>query len=388
MQDYLDYPQIKSLLDSAGFPALSIYMPTHRGGSESKQNLIRLKNAIMHAKQQLAARGWSDRESDAFLAPCRTLLDDGSFWRSLSDGLVIFRDRSRMEYYRLPFSFDDLVVTADMFFIKPLIPFLNRSGDFYLLALSEQNVRLFRGNGYGMHEVEIPGVPRSLKEAFPYDEPEQQQQWHTRTSQASLVKAGMRQAVFHSQGGAAETAKTDRDRFLRLIDRRLNRVLTDKSIPMILASVDYSLASYESVNTYPRLLDEHVQGNPDHLDEHDLWRRAWPIIEPQFLKQRADALKRCQEQVHSDRGGRSFEKVTPRAYEGRVDELIVAIDRNQYGKFDPNTMQVTLYDAPEPDSIELLEFTAHHTLRNGGTVYGMHAREVPGHAWLLATFRY
>lgn len=388
MMDYLDQRQIKSLLENTAFPAVSIYMPTHRGGMGTKQDPIRLKNAIVEARQALVARGWSERRSDLFLEPCRALLDDGSFWQALADGLVIFRDENRMQYYRLPFAFEDLTVVAETFSIKPLIPFLNRSGEFYLLALSERQVRLFRGSGYGIQEMDIPGVPRSLKEALPDDEPEQQQQWHTRTPQAVTVNATMRRAMFHGHGGAVEDAKQDRDRFIRVVDRRLNRVLEDKSVPLVLASVDYSLAAYGAVNSYPKLLSEHVQGNPDHLDGQQLWQRAWPLVEPELLSGRAKALERCSEQAHSDRGGSSFEKVVPRAYEGRVDELIVSVDRVQYGTFDPSTFNVVLQDERQPESIELLEFAAHHTLLNGGSVYGIHARDMPGESWLLATFRY
>lgn len=388
MMDYLDHQQIRSLLENSEPPAITIYMPTHRGGAEAKQDPIRLKNAIVEAKQKLVSRGWSERDSDALLSSCRNLLDDGSFWLNLADGLVFFLGPKRMRYYRLPFHFDDLTVVADTFFIKPLIQFLNRSGEFYLLALSEQQVRLFRGSGYGIKQLELTGVPRSMEEAFQYDEPEQQQQWHTQTSRASMAKAAIRPAVFHGHGGAPDDAKQDRNRFIRLIDRRVNRILNNKNLPLVLASVDYSLATYQSVNSYPRLLDRHVQGSPDRMDEQELWRRAWRVVEPELLKARSAALERCQEQAYSNRGGSSFERVVPRAYEGRVDELIVAVDRAQYGAFDPRTLSVVLHDEPKPDNIELLEFAARHTLLNGGSVYGINFREVPGGAWLLATFRY
>lgn len=388
MMDYLDQRQIRSLLENTAPPAVSIYMPTHRGGIEAQQDPIRLKNAIVEVRQKLAAGGFAERESEQFLAPARRLLEDGSFWRTLADGLALFLDRRGIRYYRLPFTFDDRVVVDRSFSVKPLLPFLNRSGEFYLLALSEQRVRVLRGNPYGVTQVQVPGLPRNMKDYFEYDQPEQQQQWHTRTAQASVAKAAMRQAMFHGHGGAADISKNDRERFIRAVDRRLNRGLADKNLPLTLAAVDHSVATWQAVNSYPRLLGRHVLGNPDHLDDQELWRRAWPVVEPEFLKQRSEALARCQEQAHSDLGGNSFEKVTPRAYEGRVDELIVAVDRTQHGTFDPRILSVTLFDEPRPDSIELLEFTAQHTILNGGSVYGINAKEMPGGAWLLATFRY
>lgn len=386
--DYLDPQQIKSLLERVAPPAVSIYFPTRRGAADARQDRIRLKNAMIEARRQMAARGLSDRDADALLAPCRTLTDDGNFWTTMADGLAIFLDRQGMHSYRLPFPLDPVVMVAETFFIKPLIPFLNQLADFYVLALSEQQVRLFRGNPYGLREVEINGVPRNMEDFFQYDQPEAQHQWHTRTQQPAAAKAVLRQAIFHGHGGATDTNKVDRERFIQVVDRRLNRVLTDKSIPLVLAAVDHSLATYQAVSSYPRLAERHVQGNPDHWDEQELWRRAWPVVEPELLQRRDQALKRCLEAAHSEMGGRSFEKVTPRAYQGRVDELIVAADRAQYGTFDPATSRIVLHDEPQSDSIELLEFTARHAILNGGSVYAMKAREVPGYAWLLATFRY
>lgn len=388
MMDSVNQQQIRALLEETVSPAVSIYMPTHRGGAEARQDRIRLKNAIVLAKQELVARGRSDRESDAFLGPCRKLLEDGSFWLAMADGLAIFLSPKGLHYFRLPYSFQDQVVVADTIHIKPLIPFLNRTGDYYLLALSEQNVRLLRGNSYGLQETTVAGLPRSFKEVFNYDQPEQQLQWHTRTSQASMAKAAMRQAMFHGNGGGANTNKQDRERFIQVIDRRLNRVLTDKSIPLMLAAVDHSIATFQGVSSYPMLMSQHVQGNPDHWDESELWRRSWPLVEPELLRTREGALKQCQEQAHSDLGGHTFEKVTPRAYEGRVDVLVVAVDRVQYGIFDPRTLDVFLHDEPRPDNLELLEFTAQHTILNGGSVYGVNSQDIPGGSWLLATFRY
>lgn len=388
MMDFLDQQHIRNLLEQSTEPALSIYMPTHRGGNEAQQDPVRLKNAIVEAEKKLSAAGHSTKDAQALLEPCRRLLNDNGFWRDLADGLVLFVDPNGMHRFRLPFHFDDLVVVSDRFHVGPLTPFLNRSGDFYLLTLSEQQVRLFRGNAYGLRQMELLGVPGSMQEAFQYDDPQFHQQWHTRTSQTAGPKSGaMRQAVFHGHGGGEES-KQDRDRFIRVVDRTLNRRLNNKDIPLLLASVDHSYATYRSVNTYPGLLDRFVQGNPEHLNNQRLWERAWPIVEQVRMQNLQKMIERYVELAHTDGAGHKVEDVAARAFEGRIDSLIVAIYRQVWGTFDPQTLIATVHPQKQDGDRDLLEFAAGQTLLNGGDVYGVEAAQVPSGGMLAAVYRY
>jgi len=47
-------------------------------------------------------------------------------------------------YYRLPIEFQELVVVSDQFHLKPLLYLINNDGRFYLLALSQNDVRFLR----------------------------------------------------------------------------------------------------------------------------------------------------------------------------------------------------------------------------------------------------
>jgi hypothetical protein len=387
--DFLNHEQIRSLLESCVEPAVSIYMPTHRGGAGPKQDPIRLKNAITEARQRLTTAGYSYKHIETMLQPCRELLEDSSFWQKLSDGLAVFLDDKGLRYFRLPCRFEPLVAVDDKFHVRPLLPFVNRNGEFYLLALSERRVRLFRGNVYGLQEVELVGVPRSMEEAFQYDEAGQPSlQGHARAGAASASSAGPHQGMFHGHGGAAETVKEDRARFIRVIDRALNRMLKDKSIPLVLACIACSQAVYREINSYPRLLDAYVQGSPDHWDNRELWQRSWPLVEQARAATLEEATRRYLEMAHTDMAGDTIEEVTPRAYEGRVDVMIVAVDGRVPGVFDPRTLTAAVHAKPQLGDRDLLEFTTSQTLLHAGAVYAVEAGKVPSGRTLAATYRY
>jgi hypothetical protein len=54
-------------------------------------------------------------------------------------------------HYRLPFPFQEFVVVTERFHVKPLLPLLSGDGQFYLLALSQNGVRVLQGtHGQGL----------------------------------------------------------------------------------------------------------------------------------------------------------------------------------------------------------------------------------------------
>ncbi len=78
----------------------------------------------------------------------------------------------------------------------------------------------------------------------------------------------------------------------------------------------------------------------------------------------------------------------PGAYHGRVECLLVAVGRQQWGDYDPGADQVDLQAEAQPGSFDLLDLAATQTLLHGGAVYAVEPSEVPDAALLAAVFRY
>ncbi|MDK3156606.1 hypothetical protein QPK87_08445 [Kamptonema cortianum] len=187
-------------------PSISIYLPTERRSKETRQNPIRFKNLIRQAEEQLIEQGLKTQEAHQLLQAAHEL-DTYDFWQHQSDGLAIFISPSLFRYYRLPLDFEELAVVSDRFHLKPLLSLFTGDGQFYLLALSQNQVRLFQGSRFSISEVELENVPQGIAEALRYDDPEQQLQFHTRTQPARAEgdsrsdPYGNRAAIFHGQGG-------------------------------------------------------------------------------------------------------------------------------------------------------------------------------------------
>jgi hypothetical protein len=386
--DILTRDELRTLVSGSAEPSVSIYMPTHRAGRAIRQDPIRLKNLLEEAEERLVAGGLRAPKAWGLLGPGRKLLDDGMFWHYQSDGLAIFLSAEAFRFYRLPFDFEELIVVADRFHIKPLLPLLSGDGRFYVLTLSQNAFRLLQGTRYNVGEVDLEGVPASLAKALRYDDPEKQLQFHTSTRTPG--GAGERPAAFHGHGAGRNDAKQDILRYFHRIDESLQGWLQDEQAPLVLAGVDFLLPIYKKANTYPYLVDGGIGGNPEEMSAEELHEVAWAILHPRFLATQKEATVRYRRLAGagSERVSSDLKEIVPAAYHGRVETLFVAVGLQQWGSFHPDTNVFQLRDEPQPGDEDLLDSAAVHTFLNGGTVYAVEPVEVPDEAPLAAVFRY
>jgi hypothetical protein len=293
-----------------------------------------------------------------------------------------------MRYYRLPVHFEELVVIADRFHIKPLLPLLSRNRHFYVLALSQKQVRLLEGSLFSIDEVDLEDFPTSLREALWFDDPERQLQFHTGTNTPGRATA--RPAIFHGQGAIEDDAKTNLLRYFQQVDKGLMEMLGDEQAPMVLAGVDYLLPIYRQANNYPNLAEETIEGNPDDLNAVDLHQQAWKIVEPIFSKDLRQALARYHEIKGSDSNLASdnLNSIVPAAHYGRVDTLFVALGEQVWGRFDASRNILDQHQEFLPGDQDLLDLAAVQTLVNGGVVFALETGLMPDDALLAAIFRY
>lgn len=365
---------------------VSIFMPTHRAGPEIQQDPIRLKNLLGEAEERLIASGLRAPEARDLLEPAERLLWDGLFWRHQSDGLAVFLSSEVFRYYRSPFDFEELLVVTDRFHIKPLLPLFSGDGRFYVLALSQNEVRLFQGTRYSVDEVDLEGVPESLAEALRWDDPEKQLQFHTGTRTPG--GEGGRPAIFHGHGVGINDAKANILRYFHRVDKGLHQLFRDEHAPLVLAGVDYLLPIYREANTYPHLVNDGIEGNPEEMSAEELHKQARAIMRPLFLTAQREAARQYRVFAATERASNDVREIVPAAYHGRVETLFAAVGLQQWGAFDPDTNVVQLCEELGPGGEDLLDFAAVHTLLNGGTVHALEPQKVPDEAPLAAVFRY
>jgi len=372
--------ELTTLTTASNSTCISIYAPMERLGIETQQNPIRLKNLVRQAEEKLLAMGLSGQDAKELMQPIHEL-DTYDFWQHQSDGLAIFLSPNQLRYYCLPIAFPELTVVSDRFHLKPLLQLMSGDGMFSVLALSQNQVRLFQGTRYHLDEVELTDVPTNIAAALQYDDPEKSLQAHTGSSQG---KSG----IFHGQGAGNEDHKNDLLSYFRQVDSGLESFLKNQQAPLIFAGVDYLLPIYHEANTYSHLLPNGISGNPETLTLAELHTQAWQIAQPYFDLAKGSTISHYEELQGSEKTANTIEEVLTAAYFQRVETLFVPIDKNVWGVFDPEGNSIQIHAQQETGDEDLLDLAALHTLTNGGTVYAVEQGDVPEHKAIAAILRY
>jgi hypothetical protein len=359
--DLLTKDKLLQLAESHDQPCVSLFMPTHRTGREVEQNAIRFKNLLRRAQDKLVAGGMRTLQVQKLVKPAQTLLGERPFWHNQSDGLALFLSPLTLDHFRLPLSFDELVVTTRRFHLKPLVTLFNNDGRFQR-------------------------APTSLAESLQYDVQQKQLQFHT----SAPARGGKRDAMYFGTGDAGTDEKELLLHFFQQVDNGLHELLAGERAPLVLAGVDYLLPIYDRANSYSYLMKAGITGNPDDLSANELHQQAWAIVEPYFQQEQRQAAERYHELAGSDSPLASSEikDVVPAAVQGRVDCLFVAVGVQQWGDVDQRTGEVVVHDQQNPDDHDLLDFAAIHTLSKGGGVFAVAPDKVPDDTSLAAVYRY
>lgn len=186
----LTLDQIIGLAQQTQSPSISIFLPTHGAGQDTDQDPIRFKNLLREAELSLLDKGLGPREVSELLQPAQALLNETYFWQHQRDGLAIFITPDDFHYYHLPFHIEELLIIARSYYVKPVLPLFTNNGHYYILAISQDEVRLFEGTRESIGQVDLPeGTPESLDEALKLDEQEKQLQSHTVKSKVEFDPA-------------------------------------------------------------------------------------------------------------------------------------------------------------------------------------------------------
>ena len=394
--DLFNRDELRRLAELENDLCISIYMPTHRFRSDWSQNITRFKNLLRDVRDQLREQDYRDSEIEQVLGDARQLLDRPGFWRGLSEGLAAFLTTETADFYRLPLPFDEVAIVEDRFHLKPLFPLIAANKRFYLLALSQNDVRLYQGTHQAISEVEAAEIPSDIVTAVQqYEEmPEQGLQSHTHRQSSTPDGRGDSDQLRHGHGSSEDQSREPKDqlkRFFRRIDESVSDYIGGEEAPLVLAGVSEYLPLYKSVNSYPHLIeDDIVAGNPEQLSVQDLHEKGWEVVESVLNELQQDELERFEDLFYQneDLASDDFNEIIPACAYSRVETLFVPVGQYRWGRFDPDTNTVEVHESQEPGDGDLLNYAALQSYLNGATVHVVNPEDMPGGRSVAAIFRF
>lgn len=377
--------QFENLANFKDELCVSIFIPTQRGGKEvlEGQSKTHLKSKMDDIKRRLHKSGYPEETITKVVSPIRELLEDKDLWRHQSDGLAIFASPEFFEKYTVPVNFEAYEHISHEFYIKPLVPLLSGDGRYYLLAIQIKGVSFYEASRYSITKIEVDDLtPSSLKEVVGFDYEEKALQFRS-------IAASQGIASMHGHAGADRERKDEIFRYFRAVDEGLQPILNKGQLPLVVACQDYFFPIYKDANTYDKLYEEPVPGNPSDTDIIGLHEKSWKVIEPFFEKTRKEKLKKYEEWCNTEHTSSSIHDIIPFSFEGKIDTLFLENREEIWGIYDQENRKVIIDDHQTTGNVSLMNLAAKKVLENGGNVFLMEAAFMPEKASKMnALFRY
>jgi hypothetical protein len=346
-------------------PSLSLYLPLRQSHGDERQAPLRLKNLLRQARALLP-----EPDAEELLAPIESELSEPALAEPGACSLAVFASRSHRARYALPVGVSPRVVVEDRFHLKPLIGLLGTPARFRVLAISRNHTRLIEADHWSTRRLPSADdlLPASLEATLPEREGEPQLQLHS----------GPRgSALYHGQGAGEHRRDHDLHRYLERIHDGLREVLGDDESPVVLAGVRELAAAFRTVAGDARVLDEGVEGNPDHLSDDELAERARPLARKRLDRRRASARSRIRKLAHTPRITSRLEDIVFAALDGRVEALFVDDRDPAWGQYDASRRRVRIEPRPSGENEDLLDLAAAQTFEQGGEVFVVDGSQMP-----------
>ncbi|MBD3168845.1 MAG: hypothetical protein GF307_05140 [candidate division Zixibacteria bacterium] len=313
-------------------------------------------------------------------------MNDRSFWEHQAEGLAVFVEPGNLRYFKLPVKFEEVASVNDKYFIKPLIPFYSPVTDFYLLVISQEKTKLYHGSRFQMERISAGEIIDNIDEFMEYEDPEKQLQFHTGTADSP----GQRSAMFHGHGvGGDDTQRKEfLLRFMQNINRGVSKMIAGSNIPLIIAGIEYVIHIYRKANSYPDILEEAIEKNPDDMQMNELHRYAVEITENRSMKDFEETIGRFNQLRGMGKSTSDLSRIVKDSHAGKIDTLLVDPHLEKFGGYNKDDNSVTVHDNKKDGDEDLVDAVFRQTVLHDGNVHVIEPDTLDSGQRIAAILRY
>lgn len=368
---YVDIPTARDLTtlnDVRSDACVSIFTPTTPITQDVSASRIAFRNQVKAALGQLQAAGFDKRRLGGLEAYLLDLAEDDEFWRFQAHSLAVFATPDSLRTYRLASRLSEIVEVSDRFHLSPLIRAVTFPHAAYVLAVSENAVRLVEVSAdLPATTVKVPGLPADAASAVGVST------LNDPTQEGRRVSGGEGQKVRLAQ-------------YIRKIDAALRPILGAGDTPVILAATQPVESLFRSVS-HVEVLPQAIVGSHDRTSEGDLADAARPILDAHYARQVEEFQALFDVRAGQNRATTDISDAARAATYGNIAALLVDIDAVIDGSIDAETGAVTFDSSADARNYGVVDEIAGRALRTGARVIGVRQDDIPDRKPLAAILR-
>lgn len=362
-------PEFLALNEVRDDACVSIYLAATPLSQESGAIRIDLGNLARQARVQLEKVDFDKRRLAALVEQFDDLADDDAFWRLQANSLAVLATPDSLRTFRLPNTLVPLVEVSDRFHLKPLLRAITFPNSAFVLALSENAVRLVEVYAdLPPVTVKVDGLPRDAA--------------------SSVGKSTLNDRSASGRIHGSEGQNVRLRQFARQVDAALRAVLAGRDTPLIIAGTGRLPSVFRSVNSYHGLLDGDIEASPDRMSDAELADAARPLLDAAYQAEVGRLKSLYEARAGDGRATSDLSDAARAATHGAVEALLVDIDDVVPGTVDEATGAITLADGASAKTYGVVDEIAGRALASGARVLGVRKADLPGEGPLAAILRY
>jgi hypothetical protein len=369
---HIDVPtlaEFRALHQARADACVSIYVSTTPQTQNVKASRIAFKNLVQAGLRKLDAATLDKRRKAQLETELAALAEDDEFWTFQAHSLAVLATPDSLRTFRLATAIGDRVEVSDRFHIKPLLRAIAFPQHAFVLALSENAVRLVEVFAdLPPSHVRVPDMPASAADAV---------------GRASVNNLTQGTRIANAEGQTVLLRQ-----YARRVDASLRPILAGRETPLILAATEPLAPIFRTIGTYHALATEGISASPDHLSDSELAAAARPALDRLYAAQVSAGRELFQVRLGQRRATTDIGEAARAATKGAVELLLVDIDRALPGTVDDIDGNVSLASAPSAASYDVIDAIAGRAIVTGSRFLGVRRQDIPEGAPLAATLRY
>jgi hypothetical protein len=389
---HIDIPtleEFRALAQVKGETCVSLYLRTSPSGTDAKFNRTAFKDLAKEALSQLRQAGVDkgkinlfEEQFDRFAGAEHNVQDEDkirklqrakpdpieSFWHYQANGVAVLTAPGMMRTFRLPDPPKALAEVADRFHLTPPIRVMSSPHDLFVLALAEESVRLVHAFvNFPPERRQVLDLPGSAEEAT------RRPSFHVRAPRRRLQNLEGEKVLLHE--------------YVRKVEQAIHGVLAGSNRSLVLAAAEPLASMFRSVNSYPRLANEMIEGNPDLMTDAELEDAAIPVLDRLFAQELKTVIA-LYDELKPERATTDVSYAAHAATAGAVDQLLVDFDAVVPGLVSDIDGSVIYSASDDAETYSVVNEVARRALFTGARVMAARREELPDRAPLTAILRY
>jgi hypothetical protein len=137
-----------------------------------------------------------------------------------------------------------------------------------------------------------------------------------------------------------------------------------------------------------KIANHKITGNYSKSSDHEIAKKGLGILDKVNHNTYQEIVDKIDDLKASNKASIDLQEIAKKAFEGRIDTLLVSKHDYIYGRYDVNNQKVFIHEERSHDSVEVLDWSTKKAFKADAKVYVVDQTMLKGGRLMAALLRY